>query len=748
MDGAVNAVQYSRGLLRPAAVATFLLEIGTEELPADFVRLALPQLESAVRHDLNELRLAHGSLRSLGTPRRLAVLVEQLPAGQEDLVEERKGPPLAQAFSHGQPTQAAIGFARRCGIEASELESRETPKGAFVFARQRSIGRPSAELLVERIPSWISDLQGRRFMRWGEGEIRFSRPVRWLVALLDEQLLEVQLDGSDPPLRSSRHSRGHRLRVESVPLVHADSYASTLAAAGVQVDRLERARWIRQALEQAAGERGARLDLPSELFDELVDLVESPSLIEGSIATRFLALPPEVLCTVMRLHQRYVPLIHAGAPSDPLALSAEGRLLPSFLCIGNGLESAADTVRRGNERVLKARLADAEFFLRSDRSQNSESRLDELDRVTFAEGLGSLLDRTRRLEWLTELLLEALPLEGDVCAHAKRAAQLCKHDLVSQLVGEFPELQGVIGAKLLLAEGEPREVALAVLEHYLPRGAGDELPTSAAGAVVALAERLELLLSIYAKGERPTGSSDPYALRRAGNGLLQILWERGWPLDLGALLSRACAHWHDLFPAFAVEAGALTGELSRFLRQRLLSLLEEQGFAPDLIQAVAGETVPLHRLLTDPGDALGRARLLAELRLEGRLAAVQAVVQRASRLAEQACLASDVLSPEGVVDPALFQSVSEQGVLDVLVGLEPIVTSPSSAKGSDVVGGYYRQLAADLADGASALAAFFDGDTSVMVMSDDPAVRTNRLNLLAVLRNQASVLADFSRLAG
>lgn len=744
MDGASNVVQYSPGLLRAASVATFLLEIGTEELPADFVRHALPQLEAAVRRDLHELRLSHGSLRSFGTPRRLAIQVESLPLGQDDLVEERKGPPLAQAIVDGQPTPAAIGFARRCGIETSALEIRETPKGAFVFAQQRSIGRPTAELLLEHIPGWITALQGRRFMRWGSGELRFSRPVRWLVALLDETVLELQLEGSDPPLQSGRQSRGHRLRAAGVPLTHAELYASQLAGAGVQVDRLERARWIRQALEQAATERGGRLDLPSELFDELVDLVEFPSLIEGSIDQRYLALPPEVLCTVMRLHQRYVPLMHAGAPSDPLALSAEGRLLPNFLCISNGLEQAAGTVRRGNERVLKARLADAEFFLRSDRSMSSDRRLEELDRVTFAEGLGSLLDRTWRLEWLTELLLDALPLEGAVCAHARRAAQLCKHDLVSQLVGEFPELQGVIGAKLLLAEGEPREVALAVLEHYLPRGAGDELPSSDAGAVVALAERLELLLSIYAMGERPTGSSDPYALRRAGNGLLQILWERGWPLDLGALLNRACAHWHGLFPSFKVEAEALAGALGGFLRQRLQSLLDELGFAPDLVQAVAGETVPLLRLLNDPGDALGRARLLAELRLEGRLVAVQAVVQRAARLAEKASLASDVLSPVGVVDPALFQSVSEQGVLDVLVRLQPAAT----AKGSGVGSGRYRQLAADLADGAAALAAFFDGDTSVMVMSEDSAVRSNRLNLLAVLRNQASVLADFSRLTG
>jgi glycyl-tRNA synthetase beta chain len=721
-------------------VATFLLEIGTEELPADFVRTALPQLEALVRRDLADLHLSHGTVRSLGTPRRLAIQVEQLSEQQEDRVEERKGPPEGQAFQDGRPTAAAEGFARRCGIDPAQLKVCQTAKGPFVFALFRQVGRPTSALLEEKAPAWIQELQGRRFMRWGEGDTRFSRPVRWLVALLDGGQLDLHLEGSDPPVRSGQLSRGHRLWADSVPIPHADRYVEALAAAGVQVDRDGRARWIRQALEKAAEALGARPDLPVELFDELVDLVEAPILIEGAIAEQFLALPPELLSTVMRLHQRYVPLYRAGAPVDPLALSAEDCLLPRFLCIGNGAAHAADTVRRGNERVLKARLADAAFFLQADRQQPSEARVEQLERVTFAEGLGSLRDRSRRIEWISGQLLNDLDLDPALAAHVRRAAYLCKHDLVSQMVGEFPELQGVIGGKLLLAEGEPRPVALAVLEHYLPRGAGDDLPSSEAGAVVALAERLELLLSIYAKGERPTGSSDPYALRRAGNGLLQILWDQDWRLDLGRLLGRATVHWRNLLPDCAVEAEVLAQELAEFLRQRLISLLEEQGFGLDLVQAVAGETMPLERLISDPTDALFRARLLAELRLEGRLAKVQAVVQRAARLAEKGALASDVLRARGAVDPALFQSPSERGVLEVIESLEASATGEGNER--------YRQLATGLAAGADALGAFFDGDNSVMVMCDDKAVRTNRLNLLGVLRNQASVLADFSRLSG
>lgn len=721
-------------------LATFLLEIGTEELPADFARLALPQLEQLVQRDLAEQRLTHGPVICTSTPRRLSVLIQGLAPGQPDLEEDRKGPPAEQAFKKGQPSPAAIGFAKRCGIEATALEVRETPKGPFVFARVREAGRPSSEVLAQQIPLWIQALQGRRFMRWGEGENRFSRPVRWLVALLDASVIPLTLKGSDPEVSAGQQSRGHRLWAEKVTITSADSYVETLASVGVEVNRASRRSAIKLAVDEAAAHLGARPDLPDELLDELTDLVEAPQLFEGSVAEHYLSLPAELLATVMRSHQRYVPLYRLAAEIDPLALNARDSLLPRFLCVGNCLAAATATVRRGNERVLKARLADAEFFVQADRAVASIDRREQLARVTFAEGLGSLRDRCERLEWFTDVLLELLPSSGINTANARRAAHLCKHDLVSQMVAEFPELQGVIGAKYLLAEGEDREVALAVLEHYLPRGAGDLLPSSGAGAVLALAERLELLLSIYAKGERPSGSSDPYALRRAGNGLLQILWSQGWGLDLQALLQRASAHWAALLPNFAVDAAALAGQLGEFLRQRLLSLLEEEGVPPDLVQAVAGETVPLARVISDPADARERAKLLVNLRRQGTLAAVQAVVQRASRLAEKGELAENVLTAQGVVKTSLFEKSSESAMLQVLNQLEPIATGSGPSR--------YVELAEGLSAGADILAAFFDGDQSVMVMAEDPQVRRNRLNLLAVLRNQASVLADFSRING
>jgi glycyl-tRNA synthetase beta chain len=735
----------SRCFIKSAAagdhsVATFLLEIGTEELPADFARLALDQLEPMVARDLNEQRLNHTGLSCTSTPRRIALIVQGLSLAAADLQEERKGPPAAQAFKDGEPTKAAIGFAQRCGLEPAALQIRDTPKGPFVFADVLERGRPTLALLAELIPSWLGALQGRRFMRWGSGERRFSRPIRWLVALLDEVVVPVTLQGSDPVVSAGNRSCGHRLVSASIEIPEASAYRQALATAGVEVDRRQRRITIEEAVDTAAAALNARPDIPAALLEELTDLVERPALIQGSIDEASLALPAEVLSTVMRAHQRYVPLYDINAAVDPLALTAQDALKPQFLCIANGLDQAADSIRRGNERVLKARLADAAFFIDADRAVASSQRRQQLERVTFAEGLGSLLDRCERLEWLADLLAQRLRLEPETSAHAKRAAHLCKHDLVSQMVGEFPELQGLMGGKYLLAEGEPRAVAQAVQEHYSPKGADDAPPSSDAGAVVALAERLELLLSIFAKGERPSGSSDPYALRRAGKGVLQILWNRGWRLDLPSLLDQAAGHWSEVLPSFAIEPKALASELGDFLRQRLVSQLEEQGEAIDLVQAVTAEADGSKRLLTDPLDALDRLKLLAQLRQNARLAPVQAVVQRASRLADKGDLERNQLSAADVVDPALFEQPSEAAMLEVIHQLAGIVNTTGRER--------YPQLCEALAASASTLGEFFDGENSVMVMADDEAVRRNRLNLLAVLRNQAAVLADFALING
>ena len=718
--------------------ATFLLEIGTEELPADFACQALDQLKSVVEKDLKDQRLHHADVQVTGTPRRLVVRVDALVDRQPDLSEERKGPPASQAFKDGVPTQAAIGFAKRCGVAPESLEVRDSPKGPCVFATVHTAGQASTDLLETMIPAWINSLQGRRFMRWGVGTQRFSRPIRWLVALFGSALVPVEMNDADPPLCSGRTSRGHRLHGDApLPIPDADQYLATLEDAGVIVDRHRRSALIREAIDAASAELRARPDCPQKLFKELVDLVESPRILQGRIADRYLGLPPEVISTVMQAHQRYVPLELTDGDSDPLQLDASEVLRPEFLVVGNGLETASDLITRGNERVLGARLADAEFFLGVDRRQPSESRRDALARVTFAEGLGSLRDRCDRIERITQLLLEQLKLDAVQRTAALRAAHLCKHDLVSQMVGEFPELQGLMGGKYLLEEGESRETALAVVEHYLPRGAGDRLPSSDAGAVVALAERLELLLSIYAKGERPTGSSDPYALRRAGNGLMLILWDRRWRMNLQELLTQTVDEWADRFPLFAVDRHQLLSDLTLLLRQRIVSQLEEDGHEPDLVQAVAGESIALERLLVDPIDVQDRIQLLSSLRRTDRLGAVQAVVQRAARLAAKADLDEHTLAVDGVVDPQRFESSSEQGMFDVLNKLQPLASERR-----------YSELSESLVQATPVLESFFDGENSVMVMAENPELRRNRLNLLAVLRNQATVLGRFDLIQG
>ncbi len=716
----------------------FLLEIGTEELPADFARLVLPQLEEFVRSDLAQLRVSYGSISCNSTPRRIALLIRNLATSAEDHNDLRKGPPAEKAFNDGSPTSAAVGFAKRLGIPIEDLLIKDTEKGSFVFANIKQVGARTSEILKKQIPSWVNSLQGRRFMRWGQGQMRFSRPIRWLVAILDQELIPVALNGTDPQIFSSKNSRGHRLYEGLISIPSADAYEKTLSSSGVIVNRDERATFIKDQIDRAAKALNAKPDLPKSLFEELIDLVESPVLIEGSIPEKYLDLPPEVLSTVMRAHQRYVPLYVDNYSKDQLVENSRNVLLPKFLCIGNGLSSSINKVRLGNERVLKARLSDAEFFINLDRSKKSSERTQELSTVTFAEGLGSLLDRVDRIKWLVDSLIGQLHVDKDSGANLLKAASLCKHDLVSHMVGEFPELEGVIGGKYLLMEGEDKAVALAVAEHYLPRGTNDSLPSSQAGSILAVAERIELLVSIFSRGGRSSGSSDPYGLRRAANGILQIVWENNWKLDLDTILKKSIQYWNKLFPDFENDQLKLYNSLTEFFRQRIIKLLEDFKIDFDIVQAVAGNSISPSRILSDPEDVRVRAELLLEMRRNGKLSDLQAVVTRASRLAEKGDLPKCSLRPLEVIDLELFEKECERKMLNVLVTLEPIATNVS--------GVCYEDLAEGLSSGSDALASFFDGEGSVMVMSDDINIRSNRLKLLGVLRNQASILADFSKL--
>ena len=737
-------------------MASLLLEIGTEDLPAHFCRSALAQWHGLINASLEAWCFGARPIRTFATPRRLAVVVQDLPPQQDDLIEDLKGPPAAHAFaggaSTGAPTKAAIGFARRCGVPVEALEVRATEKGPFVYARALRKGRRTDALLCEAVPTWISAFQGKRFMRWGTGTQRFSRPIRWLVALLDDQLLPVQLANTSPVVVSQAASRGPRQgwQWETLPIPTADAYEPRLREAGIILDRNERKETIANSIKAKARELGVVPQLSDDLLEELTDLVETPKLIVGTIDDRFLSLPAEVTAMEMVTHQRYVPLFRSTA-TDPLALDARNSLEPHFLAVTNANTTAdLHLITRGNERVLRARLADGDFFYRQDRSRPLDTCLEQLQHVTFAEGLGSMGDRIERLRRQARAIANSLLPEVELDQQRlDRAAQLCKADLVTQMVGEFPELQGIMGAKYALASGEDRLVAEAIREHYLPRDAGDALPTSDPGRVLALAERLELLVSIFSIGQRPSGSSDPFALRRAGNGLIHILLDSGWSLNLTELLQEACSN-DGLTGERPVASDAnqeqqqrferLFTDLCTYLYQRLRACLADQQLDHDIINAVAADTAEPCLQLPDPVDVAERARLLQSLRQSGELAPVQAVVQRATRLVEKAEHSHNHRQPEGCVDPALFTSPAEAGFLAALTTLTPL------CEGHDQ--GRYRRLVAGLSGMAPQLAAFFDGEDSVMVMADDPAVRQNRLNLLAVLRNQALVIGDLSRLQG
>ena len=720
-------------------MSSYLLEIGTEELPADLAESVISQLELNVNNDLHSSQINFSEIKVTTTPRRIALMIEGIASFSQDNIEERKGPPVTQAFLDGKPTKAAIGFAKRYDLPPDKLEIRETPKGSFVFAKSIEKGKPVASLLADYLPVWISKIQGRRFMRWGHGDFRFSRPIRWIVSLLDSQILPFQILGCDPEIEIGNISRPHRLHGSAFQIKNAKSYYDQLQDVGVIVERHRRLACIKNLVFNHETNKNFKADLSDQLLNELTDLVESPLLVNGSFDQSFLDLPPEVLSIVMKVHQRYIPLYKLNVENDPLSLDSRNILSPSFLCISNGLSSSKDNIILGNEKVLKARFSDASFFIKSDLLINSSKRIDKLKNVTFTDGLGSLYDRVNRIKWLTKLLTTKLKFDEEDIEKSVKVAHFSKHDLVSNMVDEFPELQGIIGSKYLLHEGESRDVCLGVLEHYKPKGTADSIPSNNLGNSVSLAERFELLLSIFLKGERPTGSSDPYALRRAANGILLILWNKDWQLNMNEIINESLIYWKQIFPSVSIDINHLSSELIEFFRQRIVSLLEEKAIDFDIIQAIAGDTTSTSILLSDPTDVYFRASLLMDMRKNNTLKLLQAVVTRASKLTAQNSFSNEVIDPLSFVDNSLFEKDCEIQMFNILEKLKPLAINGDRNK--------YKLLADGLVSSAEILSNFFDGEGSVMVMTDNISLRNNRINLLSTLRNQSLIIADFSKLS-
>lgn len=706
----------------------FLLEVGTEELPAGFLSDAIVQWKSRIPHSLATHNLPDAVVEVYGTPRRIAVLITGLPSQQADREEEIKGPPAQAAFKDGQPTKAAIGFASKQGVDISALEIRPTEKGDFVFVNKQIPGRPIADILTELVPEWVWNLEGKRLMRWGHGDGRFSRPIRWLVTLLDGDILPLQLENGAKIVKSNRISRTHRvLHPEPVSISHATEYVKTLASGYVNVPPENRAEIITNQVKAAAEKLGGYTPIYPELLAEVVNLVEYPTAVIGQFEEEFLKLPKEVITEVMVSHQRYFPVFKNAECQQ---------LLPNFITISNGDPAKSDIIAVGNARVIRARLADGRFFYEADVSKPLESFLPQLEKVTFQEDLGSVRAKVERIVKNAEKISNQLQLNPIQSQNIQRAALLCKADLVTQMVYEFPELQGIMGEKYALASGEDPEVAKAIFEHYLPRNADDIFPQTLTGQIVGLADRLDTLTSIFGLGLIPSGSSDPFALRRAANAIVNITWLANLPINLSALLAEITA---DFAAAFNKDAKSLINTLREFFLQRIRTLLQdEKQIDYDLVNAVLGENDPEYteRALVDLLDVRDRAIYLQKIRQDGTLDKIYETVNRSTRLAAQGNLDLETLAPQTLINPELFQKKSESAFYNALVELVP--QTQAAQQNRD-----YQLLVSALTKIAPTVSTFFDGEDSVLVMDANPDIKRNRLNLLGLLRNHGRILADF-----
>ncbi|MBD1912223.1 MULTISPECIES: glycine--tRNA ligase subunit beta [unclassified Leptolyngbya] len=710
-------------------MATFLLEVGTEELPASFVASAMQQWRSRISASLKEQFLDPSAIHIYGTPRRLALVLEGLPERQPDREEEVKGPSVQAAFKDGKPTKAAEGFARSRGVSVEDFETRATDKGEFIFVTLKIPGRSVKELLMELVPQWIFGLEGKRFMRWGDGDQRFSRPVRWLVTLWDEEVLPLTLENGAEVVTSDRLSQGHRvLSPEPVIISQASDYLATLRKAFVEPDPAQRRQTIQAQAEEAARTVGGVASINTGLLDEVTDLVEYPTAVVGKFEPEFLEVPAEVLVMEMESHQRYFPVLKAEGSHE---------LLPCFITISNGDPAKSTIIAEGNGRVIRARLSDGRYFFDADRKKALEDYLPQLETVTFQEDLGSVRQKVERIVQIAGHIARQLNLSEGDRATVERAALLCKADLVTQMVGEFPELQGVMGQKYAIASNESPAVADAIFEHYLPRGANDQMPKTLAGQVTGVSDRLDTLVGIFSLGMIPTGSSDPFALRRAANAIVSITWDANLAINLEQLLDQVIADFVAADLVGSTKVTALRDQLRDFFLQRVRTLLEEQGVDYDLVNAVLGDDPAYtERALQDLLDVRDRALFLQSIRANGTLNAIYETVNRSTRLAKQGDLDFDALDPAPLVTASLFEKPSEQGFYDSLVQLLPQTQAAKAERN-------YQKLVDALVAIAPTVSNFFDGETSVLVMADDDKVRRNRLNLLGLLRNHARVLADF-----
>ena len=688
-----------------SATAHLLVEIGTEELPPKALPALIDAFAAGMAEALEGERLSFSGLESFGTPRRLALIVNDVPYQQPALKVERKGPPVKIAFDEsGNPLPAAKAFADKCGVAVEALERVATAKGEWLSHSAEEPGKKTADLLIDVVTAALTKLPTPRPMRWGAGDIDFVRPVHWAVLLHGEEIVEGRL--LDVP--TGRHTRGHRFMApDEISIRSAEEYAQRLTDEGRVIPGFtaRRAR-IEKGVGAAAAAIGGRVVANDALFDEVTALVEWPVPITGRFDDAFLTLPREVISAVLTSHQRYFPVEDDSA-----------QLLPAFITVANLESSDPEQVRKGNERVIRPRLADADFFWAADARVPLSERREALAAVVYQKGLGTLADKTDRVAALAQSIAESLSVDVAMTA---RAASLLKSDLLTNMVGEFPELQGVMGSYYADADGEPTEVVAAIGEHYRPRFAGDDVPASDIGAIVAVADKLDTLCGSFALGKKPSGNRDPFGLRRAALGVVRILLERELDVDLKALISAAVS-------AQPVDADAsVREEIYDYIVERLRGYyLDGPDGSTEIFDAV-------------------RARSPASLvDFTQRLSAVKAFSAHpaASQLASADKRIANILrktAPAGGASPqvSLLSESAEialyQALEDVRGDISPLLETRK-----------YAQALSRLAELQEPVDAFFD---DVMVMADDDAVKTNRLGLLAALRAQFLEVADISHL--
>ena len=714
-------------------VDDLLVEIGTEELPPRSLRALSEAFASDLAAELDAAGLARGAPSPFATPRRLAVLVPDVPGTQPDREIERRGPPLSRAFDEsGKPTKAATGFARSVGVEVDRLVRLETGEGAWLACRTTRAGASLASLLPEMVERALSRLPAPRRMRWADRDTEFVRPVHWVVLMHGASVVDAQVLG----IVSGRTTRGHRFHHPGgIELQDAGDYVAVLRRDGHVVAGIgERMDIIRKQVERAAEALGARALVDPALLEENAALVEWPVAIAGHFDTEFLKLPDAVLTESMQGHQRYFPV--AGE---------DGALLPHFIAVSNIESRNPETVRRGNERVIRPRLSDAAYFFATDCRSSLESRLGGLERVIFQRKLGTLRAKAGRVAELAGRVAGAMGGSDDAVAHARRAGLLSKCDLVTEMVGEFPELQGKMGREYARRDGEPAEVADAIGEVYMPRFADDGVPATPAGRAIAIADKLDTIAGCLSLGQAPTGDRDPFALRRAALGTLRIMIEGGLDLDLDALIRAAFACYAGQGggdPGAVTQPGGAGGgpepgitvspesaaEVRRFMFDRLRAYFADRSIPTDVFNAVLA-TKPARPLdFSRRVHAVDAFRTLPEAE---SLAVANKRIRNILRQAEQ-----ETTAVPADVDASLFREDAERSLEAVLADIEPKARTLLDA-------GKYTEALAHLAGLRDAVDRFFD---SVKVMDDDEHVRANRLALLARIGALFMETADISLL--